>query len=350
MNMPLVTMCVMCHNQVEYIGLALRSALIQTYHPLEIVVVDDASTDGSWELINKLVDEYNRNEDADRHDVKVYHNLECKGMLGNRQYCYTLSHGELVVNCDGDDVSFPNRVQALVAAWNRDGKRATILTSKAIIVDDRLNPMGILDLGEKPIGALLAVAASVTRKFSTVEQDAAYHAHDDLVFDLRARLFGHRLFVDQPLALYRYGSGFSSGGDYRKKMVRGFTGIIAGMKQYDADLEVAKDDVTPSVYENGKQAVVSQIESASNALKLWRGKVFSERLLGYRLCGYGKMRLKEKVVGLLLLLPPVIGDAILACLSGVQHMKMRVKSRNINLNDFCVEDVLRSWRAEVGEG
>ncbi len=44
----LVTIGVKCFNQEKYIGAAVRAALRQTHRPLEVVVCDDASTDGSW--------------------------------------------------------------------------------------------------------------------------------------------------------------------------------------------------------------------------------------------------------------------------------------------------------------
>ena len=46
-----VTVGVKCFNNVRYIREALERAFRQTYRPLEIVVCDDCSTDGSWERI-----------------------------------------------------------------------------------------------------------------------------------------------------------------------------------------------------------------------------------------------------------------------------------------------------------
>ena len=44
---PLVSYCVKCFNQEQYIGKALEAAFAQTYEPLEILIGDDCSTDGS---------------------------------------------------------------------------------------------------------------------------------------------------------------------------------------------------------------------------------------------------------------------------------------------------------------
>ena len=48
---PLVSFCLKSYNQKEFLKEALEGAFAQTYRPLEIVISDDASTDGSVELI-----------------------------------------------------------------------------------------------------------------------------------------------------------------------------------------------------------------------------------------------------------------------------------------------------------
>ena len=55
-----VTVGVKCFNNVRYIREALESAFRQTYRPLEIVVCDDCSTDGSWETIREVVEARSR--------------------------------------------------------------------------------------------------------------------------------------------------------------------------------------------------------------------------------------------------------------------------------------------------
>ena len=58
----LVTVGIKCFNQKTMIGEAIESALAQTYRPLEIVISDDGSTDGSWQVIEETVREYARSD------------------------------------------------------------------------------------------------------------------------------------------------------------------------------------------------------------------------------------------------------------------------------------------------
>ena len=52
---PLVSVVVPCRNEERFVGAAIESVLLQTYHAIETIVVDDGSTDGSWEIISSYV-------------------------------------------------------------------------------------------------------------------------------------------------------------------------------------------------------------------------------------------------------------------------------------------------------
>lgn len=51
MSVSLVSVCIPCHNSAPYVGQAIESILAQTWPKIEIIVVDDGSTDGSAEVL-----------------------------------------------------------------------------------------------------------------------------------------------------------------------------------------------------------------------------------------------------------------------------------------------------------
>ena len=70
---PLVSVCIPAYNNAGYIRETIDSILNQTYHNIELVVVDDNSKDNTLDVIRSVKDSR----------VKVYHNEENLGMVGN---------------------------------------------------------------------------------------------------------------------------------------------------------------------------------------------------------------------------------------------------------------------------
>lgn len=92
---PLVSILIPVYNQIEIFGQAVKSALNQTYPHIEVIVSDDASTDGNIENVCNEFDDPR---------MKYYRNGENLGMHGNFQRMLNeLANGELVTKIDADD-------------------------------------------------------------------------------------------------------------------------------------------------------------------------------------------------------------------------------------------------------
>jgi glycosyltransferase involved in cell wall biosynthesis len=85
-----------CHNQVEFIADAIESALAQTYANREVIVVDDASSDGSQEVLRKYA--------ARVRFIRLERNL---GASGARNAGAFIAEGNYLAFLDGDDVLKP---------------------------------------------------------------------------------------------------------------------------------------------------------------------------------------------------------------------------------------------------
>jgi len=92
---PLVSVCIPVYNRPELIKKALDSCLAQTYKNIEIVVVDDASTDNTYEVIKSYVERDSR--------VKAYRNEKNLGMVPNWLRTFELAMGEYVQHLGSDD-------------------------------------------------------------------------------------------------------------------------------------------------------------------------------------------------------------------------------------------------------
>ena len=51
---PLISICIPCYNSDKYIKDCIESGLNQTYENIEVIVLDNMSTDNSWSIISKI--------------------------------------------------------------------------------------------------------------------------------------------------------------------------------------------------------------------------------------------------------------------------------------------------------
>lgn len=81
---PLVSICMSAYNTEEYIVEALDSALAQTWDSLEIIIVDDGSTDETGAIVDRYTEEYDAvtavHQKNQRHSAGM--NRTCAGSLG----------------------------------------------------------------------------------------------------------------------------------------------------------------------------------------------------------------------------------------------------------------------------
>src|SRR5919206_3917015 len=107
---PLVSIVTPSYNQAAYLEETIRSVLEQRYEPLEYVVVDDGSTDGSVEVAKRY---------ADRLTLIRQENSGQPAAI-NRGFGET--RGELMGYLNSDDTLLPGALDAMVAELQREPK------------------------------------------------------------------------------------------------------------------------------------------------------------------------------------------------------------------------------------
>lgn len=108
---PLVTLVLLAYKQEAFIREAVESALSQTYRPLEIVISDDCSPDGTFTAIQKVLDQY-----QGPHQIILNRNPHNLGLGAHFEKAFSVSSGEWIVAAAGDDISEPTRIDRLVQA------------------------------------------------------------------------------------------------------------------------------------------------------------------------------------------------------------------------------------------
>lgn len=105
---PVISVLIGVYNGERYLREAIDSAFSQTYRPLEVVVVDDGSTDGSADVARSYGDSV------------VFGQQENKGNGSARNHAVRLATGELFAFMDADDISPADRLERQWAALEAD--------------------------------------------------------------------------------------------------------------------------------------------------------------------------------------------------------------------------------------
>lgn len=114
------------YNNADYIGETIESILAQSYENLELVIVDDNSTDNTYEVISAY-------EEKDRR-VRVYKNETNLGMSGNWNRCLELTRGEYLKLVCADDLLSKDMVAREIAVLE-EHPEVVMVSSDTRLVD-----------------------------------------------------------------------------------------------------------------------------------------------------------------------------------------------------------------------
>lgn len=125
---PLVSIICLCYNQGRFVSETLHSVLDQTYPNIEIIVVDDGSTDNSVEVINDLVRQHTQIR-----FIPLKENVgNCKAFNVGYKFCA----GAFVLDLAADDVLLPQRIQKQVDYFQQLDSDYGIVFTDAIYIDE----------------------------------------------------------------------------------------------------------------------------------------------------------------------------------------------------------------------
>jgi glycosyltransferase involved in cell wall biosynthesis len=214
---PLMSLLLFAYRQERYIEAAVRSALAQTYQPLEIIISDDCSPDGTFAVIERVVAEY-----RGPHRVRINRNPMNLGMGAHYQRVLGMAEGRYLVLAAGDDISSPSRVEEVAALAAQDPEPGIIYSDMTIINLDGavvgpythyyseadINQLDKFVWGDATIfGASYSISRQLYSRFDTI---MAFNEIEDRTLIFRAHLLGKRIvYLPKPLVSWRT-SGRSS--------------------------------------------------------------------------------------------------------------------------------------------
>lgn len=118
---PLVSVCIAVYNAVEYIERALFSVKNQTYDNLEVIIINDASSDDTKTILTSFANTDTR--------FVVYDNATNLGYLATFNKALNLSNGELICFVDADDWISDDKIEKQVSCFIKNDSLGIVGTN-----------------------------------------------------------------------------------------------------------------------------------------------------------------------------------------------------------------------------
>src|SRR4051794_70250 len=129
MESPLVSIICLCYNHERFIAEAMESVFQQTYSNIQIIVVDDCSSDGSVSIIKKTISGYSRQIQF----IELKQNLgNCKAF--NRGLA--LATGDFVIDFATDDIMLPDRIEKQVRFFEKQKENVGVVFTDATYINE----------------------------------------------------------------------------------------------------------------------------------------------------------------------------------------------------------------------
>lgn len=205
---PLISILVANLNNGRFIAETLESAVRQTYPHVELVVVDDGSTDDSLQVIEAFM--------ASHPDttVKLVKNDNNQGCGRIKRQCIELSQGDYFIFLDPEDTLVSDALALLIAEHER-GIEYSIVYGTHFLCDEQLQPQsvstypGAIPEGQSHLtstgGHVSAPALCRRCCYNRTEGiDPTFYVAEDQDLYLKLEEVAPVFFVNQPLYYYRH--------------------------------------------------------------------------------------------------------------------------------------------------
>lgn len=159
--MPTVSVIISMYNSVRFIKQAIESILNQTYKDIEVIIINDGSTDGSGDVVRQIHD-----------DRIIFIDRENRGLVPSLNEGIEIAKGKYIARLDSDDWCYPTRIEKQVDFLNTHMDVVLVGTLHDI---QRSN-----DIEKLPANALCSVCTPEQIRYSLVFDNFAF-AHSSFM-------------------------------------------------------------------------------------------------------------------------------------------------------------------------
>jgi len=152
-NSLTVSVCIPVFNGAEYIRQAVESALEQSYQNIEVIIVDNCSTDNTEALSEALVKE-------GRGLIRYFQNERNIGLVANLNRCLDLAEGAYIKFLCVDDILLPECIEKMVEGFELHDS-VKLVGSSRLIVDEHGHRLGVRRYKKKEL--VVSGSQAITR-------------------------------------------------------------------------------------------------------------------------------------------------------------------------------------------
>jgi hypothetical protein len=246
------------YKQEKYIRAAVEAALAQEGPSLQIILSDDCSPDGTFEIMQEVVESY-----SGPHRPELYRNPRNLGIAGHVNTVLSRCKGDIFVLAAGDDISRPTRMRDTLAAFEADPRLSLVALQASEITADGSVTQRVQDTGDctieafledrcQPHGATRGYRREVFERFGPLAADCPT---EDTTFLFRSLLMGAVRTIDAEGILYRkHDESLSAPNSMRQMRIESINA------QYLRDLETARDlgIVDADAFDRTRRAVLQK--------------------------------------------------------------------------------------------
>jgi glycosyltransferase involved in cell wall biosynthesis len=271
MAAPLVSVLLPVYNAGPYLDAALGSILRQDYDRLEIIAIDDGSTDNSLQILQRYHQADNRVSIISR---------ENRGLIATLNEGLAIARGDLIARMDADDIAYPWRLSRQVSLFNQQPDLALCGAGVDFLLRNRIAkgmPDPVFEFGRLSILSMfftIFMHPTVVYNRKVIKDDILYydesyrHAED---FDLFRRLADRypAAMIPENLIIYRIHDG-SVTSRHRKEMRGTHLKIVAenlereGLAQGTQDLRDISEAVSTDTVRRAAEFLLALEERISN--------------------------------------------------------------------------------------
>lgn len=223
--LPLVSVIMPVYNANGFLALAIDSILKQTYPNIELIIVDDASTDESWQIIK----DYTAKHPSVIRAKRLRKNRNRGGeVAGNIAFSMTNPASVFIARMDADDIAIPHRIETQVK-YLENRPDVTAVGSIVRIIDEYGNKMGYKKAKATPeqlyrnffevspmIHPTIMFRRSLLPSKSTLYQTELISNNDYLTFSSMVARGYKFANIQKPLLLYRMHTANDSVGNLKR--------------------------------------------------------------------------------------------------------------------------------------